>query len=336
MSLYLGVDAGSTKTRTAVCDARGVVLASVSGGFGSVEGPDGIEGGVAEIGRTVATALAEAGARADQIVAACYATAGNDGPADDADIRAGLAAAGLPPLAGGERLVTVNDGYAALRGGLRRDWGVVSAAGTGTVVVGRGPDGRVVQVGGIGPLSGDAGGGAYLGLLAAQAVMMAEQGALAPTRLRAALVEIVGTEDLLGLLWRQEAGGGMGRALGARLSKLAPAVHRAAADGDDAAQEILIRTGGHLGRMAVGAIAQLGLIDTDVEVALAGGTYRGTSPLMADAAALEIHRRAPRADVHRALREPVAGALIVAREADAGPSDEAFLAALADGLPETD
>lgn len=329
MSLYLGVDAGSTKTRAAVCDARGRVLGQATGGFGSVEGPDGVDAGVAEIARTAGRALAEAGRAAVDVAAACYAIAGNDGPEDDAAIRTGLGAAGLPPVASGGILVTVNDGYAALRGGLRRDWGVVSSAGTGTVVVGRGRDGRVVQVGGIGPLSGDAAGGAYLGVMAVQAVMMAEQGALAPTALRPAVCALAGTDDLLTLLRRQDGG-----ALAHRLSTLAAAVHRAAADGDGAAQDLLVRVGTHLGRMATGAIVQLDLLDSDVEVVLAGGTYRGPSPLMADAVTLEVHRRAPRAQVHRALREPVAGALIIAREAHAGPPDAAFLAAVGTGLPE--
>lgn len=326
--LYVGVDAGSTKTRAAVCDEAGRVLGSATGGFGSVEGPGGIAAGVAEMARTVAQALAQAAGRAEQVVSACYAVAGCDGPADEAEIRAGIGAAGLSPLPHGGTLTVVNDGYAALRGGLARSWGVASAAGTGTVVVGRGPDGRIVQVGGIGPLSGDGGGGVVLGGLAVQRVMMAEQGAMAPTRLRAAVARLFETEDLLGLLWRQDPG------LRRRLAPLAPAVFRAAADGDGAAQEILVQVGTHLGRMATGAIAQLGLVDTDVEVALTGGTYRGASPLMADAATLEIHRRAPLAEVHRALREPVAGALVVAREAHDGPPDEVFLATLQEGLPE--
>jgi N-acetylglucosamine kinase len=328
VTLYLGVDAGSSKTRAAVADASGRVLASATGGFGSVEGPDGIDGGVAEIARTVSAALAACALGPADVRAACYAVAGNDGPADDREIRAGLARAALPATAEAARLVSVNDGYAALRAGLRRPWGVVSAAGTGTVVVGRGPDGRIVQVGGIGALSGDAGGGVHLGWLAVQAVMMAEQGALAPTSLRAAVAELFGTDDLLGLV---RAGVEGPRT---RLAALAPAVHRAAAAGDLAAQAILVRTGRHLGRMATGAIARLDLLRSDVEVVLAGGTYRGESPLMADAATLEVHRRAPRADVHRALREPVAGALILAREADVGDVDSGFLAALAEALPE--
>jgi N-acetylglucosamine kinase-like BadF-type ATPase len=327
VTIYLGVDAGVTKTRAAVCDEAGRLLGSATAGFGSVEGPGGVGAGVAEIGRAVAAALAAARCQPTEVASACYAVAGDDGPEDEAAIRAGIAAAGLAPTASGV-LTVVNDGYAALRGGLTRTWGVVSSAGTGTVVVGRGPEGRLVQVGGVGPLSGDAAGGAHLGLLAVQRVMMAEQGALAPTRLRADVVAVLGTDDLLAVMWRQDG------TLGRRLAPLAPAVFSAAANGDAAAQEILIHVGTHLGRMATGAIAQLGLLDTDVEVALAGGTYRGASPLMADAATLQIHRRAPRASVHRALREPVAGALVIAREAHAGPPDEAFLAALGRGLPE--
>lgn len=327
-ALYLGVDAGVTKTRAAVCDATGRVLGQASGGFGSVEGAGGVDAGLREIGRMLTQALRAAGASAAGVRSVCYAVAGDDGADDEAAIRAGIARAGLPPTGRDGILTVVNDGYAALRGGLRGHWGVVSSAGTGTVVFGRGPDGRLVQVGGIGRLSGDAGGGAFIGSLAVQRVLMAEQGALAPTRLRADVAAWLGTDDLLDLLWRQDA------ALTQRFSPLAPAVFRAAAEGDSTAQEILVEVGRRLGAMATGAIAQLGLLDRPVEVVLAGGTYRGLSPLMADAATLEIHRRAPAAQVHRALREPVAGALVIAREADAGPPDAAFLAALERALPE--
>lgn len=329
MRLLLGVDAGFTKTRAAVCDMKGHVLGQASGAMGSVEGPEGIEGGAREIAATLARALEAAGATQEDVVYAAYGVAGADSPQDISDIRAGFEALDLPGARTGQ-LTIVNDGLGALRGGAERTWGIVSAAGTGTVVVGRSPDGRVIQVGGIGYLFGDGGGGADLGRAAVRAVFMAEQGALPPTSLKDAVLRLFEVPDLPTLmanppeLWHQ------------RFARLSPAVAEAAARGDLVAQEILLAAGENLGQMAAAAAVQLGVTDTDVEVVLAGGAYRGASPLLRDRATLEIHRRVPRAWVHRAHGEPVAGCLVMAAEALGVDVDRSFQEAVWSALPDGD
>lgn len=329
MKLLLGVDAGFTKTRAAVCDTKGHVLGHARGSMGSVEGPHGIEGGAREMANTIGLALAEAGCTADDVEFAAYGVAGADSPKDVEDIGKGFEALDLPGARSGH-IAIVNDGVGALRGGLERSWGIVSAAGTGTVVVGRGPDGRILQVGGIGYMFGDGGGGADLGRTAVRSVFMAEQGALPPTALRAHVMRLFGIDDLRDLIEHPP------EVWDRRFSRLSPAVARCAADGDAVAQGILLEAGENLAQMAIAAAVQLGLTTTDTEVVLAGGVYRGISPLVRDRVTLEVHRRIPRARVHRAHGEPVAGSLFMAAEALGIVLTPRFQEAVWSALPDGD
>jgi N-acetylglucosamine kinase-like BadF-type ATPase len=325
--VVLGVDAGFSKTDAAVCDASGRVRGKARTGRGSVEGPGGVIAGVEEMERAVRLALMQAGVAVQDVAAAVYGVAGADSPEDVASIAEELVRRGLPSSPQGMTASVVNDGLVALRGGARRTWGVVSSAGSGHVVVGRSPQGRVVQVGGLGELSGDRGGGADLGRQAVRAVLMAEQGALPPTRLRAAVVAWAQSSQLREILlhppprWWE------------KLPQLAPAVFEAAQEGDEAAQDILLACGREMGRMAAGAAVLLGMQHLDVEVVLAGGTYASPYPLLVDAVTLEVHRRLPRARVHRAYGQPVAGALLMAAEAAGWPAPASFQATLWEGLP---
>jgi N-acetylglucosamine kinase-like BadF-type ATPase len=119
-----------------------------------------------------------------------------------------------------------------------------------------------------------------------------------------------------------------------RFSQLSPAVSRAAAEGDGVAQEILLAAGENLAQMAAAACVQLDLTQTDVEIVLAGGAYRGISPILRDKVTLEVHRRVPRARVHQAYGEPVAGSLFMAAEASGVEVDRSFQDAVWSALPD--
>lgn len=327
MNLLLGVDGGFTKTAAAVADPNGRVLGVGVAGCGSVEAAAGTPGAMREIAASVESALTSAGVRPEDLSTACFGLAGADGVQDVAEISAALAEYRVPGALAGQRYVVVNDGLVALRGGLVGDWGIVSTGGTGTVVVGRHPDGRIVQVGGTGFLFGDLGGGGEIGRMAFRAVTMADQGARPPTALRGPIVSLVGREDVLSLQYEADT-------LWVRsLSKIAPVVFDCAAQGDEAAQEILLTVGRELGRMAIGGVIQLGLEHERVEVVLAGSTFRGRSPLMEDQVRLTVHLKVPRAWVHRAVREPVAGSLIIAKELAGEEATAAFRDRLKERLP---
>ena len=85
--------------------------------------------------------------------------AGMDLPSDRRELRA---AHGVSGLAGG--VVLRNDTEAALRAGSPEPWGVAVTLGSGLNAVGIAPSGREARFAGLGPISGDRGGGGTLGM----------------------------------------------------------------------------------------------------------------------------------------------------------------------------
>ncbi|HEX5282756.1 MAG TPA: BadF/BadG/BcrA/BcrD ATPase family protein [Bryocella sp.] len=66
------------------------------------------------------------------------------------------------------KIVVVGDGRIALAGALAGAHGVVAVSGTGSIVLGKDPTGRVLRVGGWGPLAGDEGSAQWIGRRAIQ------------------------------------------------------------------------------------------------------------------------------------------------------------------------
>src|SRR4029078_7591036 len=137
--LFLGVDAGATKTTTCVCDAQGTVRALATGGSGAGEGI-GAQSAAAGITACVEQALRQAGAAASDLTGSAFGVAGLDWPEDTATVAEMLAPLGLPHAP-----VLVNDAFAALRAGVDDNTGCVSGGGTGSVTAARAADGRTFQ-----------------------------------------------------------------------------------------------------------------------------------------------------------------------------------------------
>ena len=135
----LGVDGGATKTDAVVMDVDGRILGSGRGGSSNWESV-GLADAVNAIVLAVDGALAEAGHTRRDVVAAVFALAGVDWPADHVRLAGALDFLGL----GGERYVT-NDAFAALRAGISGRAGCVSSAGTGAVAAGRNEAGETAR-----------------------------------------------------------------------------------------------------------------------------------------------------------------------------------------------
>ena len=163
---FLGVDGGGTHTRAVLVDARGREI-----GRGQAAGANwasvGVAAALANIQRAVAAARAAAGVAGPARAAWC-GLAGVDRPADRA-----LIAPGLRDLAATLRLT--NDAELALAV-LPDRAGVCLVAGTGSIAVGRAPDGRTARAGGWGHVLGDEGSGYDIGRQALLAVARAADG----------------------------------------------------------------------------------------------------------------------------------------------------------------
>lgn len=328
MRYFLGVDAGATKTFALVGDGTGSLIALGKGGGGNHQSPGGIQRAMGCIGDAVDAALAAARLRPVDVAHAAFCLAGADFPSDY-ELLTGAIADRWPALA----FSVHNDGIAGLRAGSHRDWGVVSICGTGTNQLGIGKDGRELQVAGMGGLWGDFGGGADLGREAIKAAFMGDDGRGPATELTRVVLHHFGYSTMFdfGLdLYH----GKVDRNL---VPKLAPAVFAAANEGDEAAQEILIRMGTALGTSVSAVIKQLELTRDAVEVVMAGSTWKGANPLLVDAFRLAVHRTAPRAKLVHPRYEPVVGAYLAALDRHGLVADPAVLeATLPAGIPVID
>jgi N-acetylglucosamine kinase-like BadF-type ATPase len=314
MSRYLGVDGGGTKTAAWVVGPEGLLGAGLSGpGAWSV--PDLAD----HVRAAVEAALAAAGLGFDAIDHAVLGLSGADFPEDYADLQQRVA-----PVMDGVPFRIVNDTEVALVGGARKPWGVVSICGSGTNCLGRFPDGRSFTIGGMG-YDGDFGGGHDLVRTAVARAFQADQGRGPRTVLRDVVLALLGFDDY-GRLSRAIHLNASAVFTPERRAALIRAVFEAAAQ-DPVAQDLLVQMGSALGQTA-GAAARRLLADPavrqagPVEVVMAGSVWRGPHPLMVDAFRLGVHRYATAVDIHHAVRDPVAGAALLAVADGGGPVEQ--------------
>jgi N-acetylglucosamine kinase-like BadF-type ATPase len=305
--LVLAVDGGNTKTDLALLDSRGGLLSLVRGG-GSSPHYLGVEGCVEQLEALLGRAKAQAGlVRLDRPLASAahVLLAGADSPEERSALRARI-----EQLDWSERLVVDNDTLALLRAGTDRGWGIAVVCGAGINCLGLAPDGRDVRFLSLGPVSGDWGGGADVGLAGVAAAVRSADGRGPRTVLETAVPAHFGLSDPLE----------MSRALHVRdiptgrLGELAPVVF-ALYDEDAVAAGILYRLADEVISFAAAALRRLELTGDDAEVVLGGRLLRALSPSVVDSIARGVHGVAPNARVLVSPSEPIVGAALLGLDA---------------------
>ncbi|MFI1722789.1 N-acetylglucosamine kinase [Streptomyces sp. NPDC020489] len=185
------------------------------------------------------------------------------------------------------------------------DKGVGLVAGTGSVAVGRLPDGRPVQVGGWGAVLGDEGGAAGLVREAARAVWAAHDHGEEPDALASGLVASFEVSEVPAL------GAALERAkdISAEWGRHAPAVFAAAEAGSVLARRVIAEAGDFLASL----VERLAARDVPVDdVVVAGGTILA-QPVLYDAFTAALADRVPTARPRALRAAPVEGAVALAR-----------------------
>lgn len=195
--LVVGVDGGGSRCEAVLARATpadGLVV--VGRGRGGAANPlaVGLIAAGANIVAAVDEAYAAAGLERRPAAAACLGLAGVGRPAERARVEAWAVGASLA-----ERIEVVTDAELALAGG-DPPWGVALIAGTGSLVIGRSPDGVSARCGGWGPLMGDEGSGHAIAVAALRAVAWMTDGRGPPTDLHTRLTGRFGTTDAAGLV----------------------------------------------------------------------------------------------------------------------------------------
>ncbi|GKQ34984.1 N-acetylglucosamine kinase [Streptomyces sp. A012304] len=185
------------------------------------------------------------------------------------------------------------------------DKGVGLVAGTGSVAVGRLPDGTPVQVGGWGAVLGDEGGAAGLVREAARAVWAAHDRGEEPDALARGLIGSLGVSEVPALGAALESASDVS----AEWGRHAPAVFAAAAEGSPLARAVIAEAGEALAAL-VARLAVRGVPVDDVVVA--GGTVLA-QPALYEAFTAALAGAVPGARARPLRVAPVTGAVALAR-----------------------
>ena len=297
----LAVDGGNSKLDAVLLSRGGRVLGAARGGGASFS-PGDHEESFAELAATVGRACKAAGIRpgASPIAeVAVFCLAGADLPVDDRRLLRTMRS-----LRWTERLVLRNDTFAVLRAGTDRPWGVGVVCGTGLNCSAVSPAGKIVRYAAIGDISGDGGGGDWLGL---QALRAAIRGRDLRAR-RTALERDVPAHFGLNSPKQVMQAIYLGQVDRHRLTELPRVVFRASKGGDAAAQEIVDGLAAEIVAMVVSAMRRLRMTQTDADVVLGGGVARGRDPRLLSHIEEGVRAVAPAARVSVLDEPPVLGA----------------------------
>ncbi len=297
----LAVDGGGSKLDAVLVSRGGRVLGAARGGGASFS-PDDHEQSFAELAATVGRACKAAGVRPGggpiaDVAVLCLA--GADLPIDDRRLMRTLRSLDWTP-----QVVLRNDTFAVLRAGTERPWGVGVVCGTGLNCSAVSPTGRIVRYAAIGEISGDGGGGDWLGLHALRAAIRGNDRRARHTVLEREVPAYFGLSSpkkvmeaiYLGHIDRH------------RLTELPRVVFRASAAGDVAAQEIVDGLATEIVAMVVSAMRRLRMTQTDADVVLGGGVARSRDPRLLAHVDEGVRAVAPAARLKVLDAPPVLGA----------------------------
>ncbi|MHB1155180.1 MAG: N-acetylglucosamine kinase [Eubacteriales bacterium] len=320
MRMVLGIDGGASKTHALLLNGKGQVL-----GFGSAGGGNhqsrGLTPAVVEIEKAVRGALGDCVAPVDL---ACFCLSGADLEEDFVMLQAAM-----EKLNVARSVVIKNDTLAAMRAGLTRPWGVVVICGSGFNAAACSPDGREIVLPGLGPISGDWGGGGALSVEMIRMIMRAWDGRGKPTRLTDVVLSALNIPSvtvLLRKLYHDEIPH-------QKIMALVPLLFETAEEGDDVARELVIMMGVETGVTARSLIRRSGMDELNPEVVLGGSVYKGKGSLLIDTIKKDIHAYYPGVQVKKPSYEPVVGSALLALEAIGVIVDEAVMTYLNESLP---
>ncbi len=161
----LGIDGGATKTHCAICGLDGNMVDLTAWGPTNHEV---MKGGFAELeeelGRLFTHLSVKTGISIKEFKRCVFGLAGIDTKSQHSRVMSIIGRLGIGDF------ILCNDSYLGIKAGSPEGYGICVVNGTGYSVVGIDPSGRMFQNGGQGAITGDKGGGTYLGTAAVSSV----------------------------------------------------------------------------------------------------------------------------------------------------------------------
>lgn len=272
MQYILGVDGGNTKTDYYLFDINGNFIDMYRGGTCSHEGlKDSFDGTYRVMKQVFDEFLGKHNLKPKDIVASCFGLAGDDHPLQHQILCQKVEQLGF------KNYKIVNDSALGIKVGTSKGYGVCSINGTGTSVSGIGKDGKIVQVGGIGEITGDEAGGRFISRKVVRKTfddIMRFGKKTSLTKITLDLIDNTSEEHLMEDIAYKYLTGKVD------YNVLTIACFEEASKGDEVAIEILTNVADNLARSAASAVDRLDLGEHP-EVVLAGSVYvKGSCPIL--------------------------------------------------------
>jgi N-acetylglucosamine kinase-like BadF-type ATPase len=298
----LAIDGGNSKTDAILVSHDGSVLHIARGG-GFQPQTEGLPAALSTLDEIVAALLPGRGGPAGPVVEHVSAyLAGADLPEEEVALQQALVARGW-----GASTRVGNDTFALLRAGATAGWGVAVVCGSGINCAGIGPDGRTIRFPALGRLTGDWGGGHFLGEESLWWAVRAEDGRGPLTSLASAVPAHFGLPtagDVAVAMFT-------GRIHVSRLDELAPVLFAQADAGDQVAAGLVGRLAEEVAALGLTALRRLDLLGMPTEIVLGGGVLARRNPSLMH----QIERRyaagAPHASLRMLTAPPVLGAALL-------------------------
>jgi len=298
MGYFLGIDGGGSKTACAVGDEREILGRGAAGTAKlSRVSPEDAR---ATLRAAIEQACAAAGIKPSLLDRTCYGLSGGGNP-QTAEAGRNL----VRSLVGGV-VEVVADMHIALEAAFPGDAGMVVIAGTGSIAYGRNDRGETARAGGWGPRVSDEGSGEWIGRAAVALALRAHDAGEATSFLPAIMNtwHLATYDDVVRYIASDPP---------PDFAALFPHVAEHAAGGDDLARGILLRAAAELAEISHIVLRRLWpQTQASAEVAMTGGVFHH-SALIRDSFTDVIRARRPHLRVSLCEREPVEGALAVAR-----------------------
>lgn len=301
MTIVAGFDLGGSHAACLVADGEGRILGRGTGGPANMANL-GREQVLAAIGEALSGAVRALPGGVAAVMRCVIGGAGGGSEEKGKELAVLARAAGLAcPIA------ATHDAAIALAGALLLRPGIIVMAGTGSIAYGVDDNGHRVRAGGFGPLLGDEGSGYWIGLRGLRAALRAFDGRDEATVLTARLAESLGLSGAEGFAqYPYEPA----RLKPASVAALAPAVFRAAREGDPIAAGILDEAAAELALLARTVAKRL---EGGVQLLLTygGGLFRAGKALL-DRLRVHLARYEPNLRLQAPAGSPLLGAVLMA------------------------
>jgi len=303
----LGVDGGGTTTEAWLAEPGGCILGRGMAGPSNAKAV-GPEAARSALDSAIRAAFHAAGLTPAPVDALCLGVAGFDRD-DDRKVLAGWA----DDARWARHLVMVNDGDLVVAAGTPNGWGVGVIAGTGSIAVGRAPDGRTARAGGWGHLIGDEGSAYGVVLDALRLVARRADGRdLRPpgrdplTERLCAALGVAEASQIVTAIYSPDFDR-------ARIASLAPEVLAACADAPEVGEQLLVPAGVALAEVIAAVARSLGWSSGVLPLATAG-TFLLSASVVHQGMIDRLIRQGFQVDV-TPVTDPVRGAVILAERA---------------------